>query len=1009
MIINADLRTILETADDFDVLCEIYNQDEKPPFDPGDAELRLSTVSGITFDGETYDRLILGYNRAKRTISNEVNTCSIDLSNQDGTVSGFELDEGFEGKILVLRLISRSQSTTLAKSLIVFVGRCERPLTANKQKMTVQAVQVVGALDVEMPRRKFTVDDKQGRNSNDVLFEGFRYTPQYGTVEYSVRKRNWWAIASFGLLGGLFHRNVARFQGFSSYSDIDQNRHVPVVLGRSQLMGMHLGYVDVGTFIRTTTAFCEGPIHDFQWIRTDDQRFQFYNDTTVTNMNGYQKRYGYAGNTGPTGKEQVPQSYSAFVANGYYSKTALLFTVMSGTDTLEDDPAPGVIAVVMGSLMPTPDVGTREWTVADGWSDNPAAHTRFLLTHPDYFNLDPDWIDEGSFSDAYFYNDEVIYDASNGEVIQVPASASFDGGDSALGKYLSSTGRAGFAWARYKTGSATLTAALSRTALSAEYTTAGLLDEPEDPGPTDPPEGRTSALNFNLRRRYTSNVVVTDSVKVTDFLHDVIFPASRMFFSQDEQGRLKLRHKKPADNARATGAVSGTTVAVDNVEPWLTNKTGLALVDPNTSNSEVRVVTTAVYSTATPTLTVGNLLTATSFSGGNGTTNAQEATITASGFGTQFEQSSYTLDGVEVAFNASTVDDDDAVAYWIAASINGHPQLSRKFKAKVLANEVEVRLTAGTLTLDEALTETHLAPLSNPSTLPTLTAASGGNLEAGTVYVAYSYVNDRGETQTTARQSVAVTANQKVTVTGITPPAGASKVRWYCSTVIGGWSLRMVKENNGSGFDITTLPNRNDPVPPVWNTTGTEVVRVSAVFTDRALARSQADRSNVIKASFKWRLGNRKQAKNMVELTFRDPTQDFRLVTLNLRNENHIAKVRKEQKLEVNGAAIDSYNQAYRIASGLLTENLDADFFYSWTADRDALLLEEGDVVAITDAGSGVINLPVRIEEIEYDLRDGFATATFTGRKYSTTLYDDSVAERMIPVVIENDFGLEYV
>ncbi|MDQ3180108.1 MAG: hypothetical protein M3Q33_06270, partial [Acidobacteriota bacterium] len=36
-----------------------------------------------------------------------------------------------------------------------------------------------------------------------------------------------------------------------------------------------------------------------------------------------------------------------------------------------------------------------------------------------------------------------------------------------------------------------------------------------------------------------------------------------------------------------------------------------------------------------------------------------------------------------------------------------------------------------------------------------------------------------------------------------------------------------------------------------------------------------------------------------------------------------------------------------------------------------------------------------------FNLEGGFPKATFTARKYSTTLYDDSVAERQIPVIVE--------
>jgi hypothetical protein len=59
-------------------------------------------------------------------------------------------------------------------------------------------------------------------------------------------------------------------------------------------------------------------------------------------------------------------------------------------------------------------------------------------------------------------------------------------------------------------------------------------------------------------------------------------------------------------------------------------------------------------------------------------------------------------------------------------------------------------------------------------------------------------------------------------------------------------------------------------------------------------------------------------------------------------------------------------------------------------------------VVCITDEGSGVVNLPVSIEEISMEFPNAsMPRVSFTGMKYSTTLYDDSVVERTIPVVSE--------
>ena len=54
MIINNDLKTVPTIGTDFDVVCEIYNQDAAPPFDPTDAELRLSSIGDFSFLGQDY-------------------------------------------------------------------------------------------------------------------------------------------------------------------------------------------------------------------------------------------------------------------------------------------------------------------------------------------------------------------------------------------------------------------------------------------------------------------------------------------------------------------------------------------------------------------------------------------------------------------------------------------------------------------------------------------------------------------------------------------------------------------------------------------------------------------------------------------------------------------------------------------------------------------------------------------------------------------------------------------
>ncbi len=245
-------------------------------------------------------------------------------------------------------------------------------------------------------------------------------------------------------------------------------------------------------------------------------------------------------------------------------------------------------------------------------------------------------------------------------------------------------------------------------------------------------------------------------------------------------------------------------------------------------------------------------------------------------------------------------------------------------------------------------------------------------------------------------------AGKAITMSAVTPPTGATVV-WYMSVIQEQKKLRFQSVNTGASFIITAAPKLDDAVPPDVNRTAAEVMRICASFSDRRLARSELLRSNVLIGSFEWQLGDRKKSINRVDTKYRDASQDYRSVELRISDKAHIAKIHKVSNKEINGNGIDNYFQAYRIGAGELAVERDADFFYRWRAARKALLLEEGDVVAITDSGSGVVNFPVSVEEIQLDLgRASHPRVSFTGKKYSTTLYNDSGFHRSIPVVSEN-------
>jgi hypothetical protein len=536
------------------------------------------------------------------------------------------------------------------------------------------------------------------------------------------------------------------------------------------------------------------------------------------------------------------------------------------------------------------------------------------------------------------------------------------------------------------------------------------IPDPGDGGPTGGPG--LPGLGQYVRNRYTANGAITDEMSANDFLHDVLFVTSRMFMTQNEKGQISLKNKKPVPYAFATAAVSGggTSIPVDNVQDWIGNTNNLLLLSPNTTQSEVALTSGAAYSSSQNSITLtqtGGLVSIAGFSGCNGANTPATASITVTGLGTPPVSCTITLEGTQFDFKTTSGDTTQSIASYIAGIIKTHPAFFRRFSVSWTEGTSVVNLTArfGTITVSNGLLSALPTPLANPTTAPTLSASgSGSALTAGPYIIAVSAVNANGETLLSHYKTVTLTAGQQINVSSYALPSGATGLKWYMSPQANSQYLRYFKTQLfAAAFTITASPRLTAPLPPDLNRTGAEVMRISAAFSDRSFARTRLTRSNVIKASFKWFLGERNDSVNQIKFKYRDAAQDYRLVELRMRDDAHIAKTKKIKAEEINGQFVDNSDQANRLAAGYLAEKRTADYFQSWEATREALLLQEGDVVAITDNGSGVVNLPMIIEDIEYQIPTvSLPSAVFTGRLYASTLYDDSVVEHEILIIAEN-------
>ena len=406
MIENPALQAILETATDISTVCEVYSADAVPTddgFDPADALDRFAAIGEdggtITLLGQPYKRLVAKFGTIKRTLTDEINNASVTFSNVTGEIADFEFTNGFEGLILVIRLLSRSSSVALTDTQILFTGRCVKPDSGDKDALTVQARFILGSLNVLCPRRKFSKEDQEGRVASDPEFEGFLYTPRYGTSAYSVRQKRGGLLGLFG-----FKKTVQKTLHWSSYSDLDAKKPVPEVFGRGQILGTHISYVDMGSNLQLRTAFCEGEIEDIANARSVDETLPM--DPTA-----------YAELLGLVGSLNGPDDPGWAGSSGYFSRTAHIRTKVQNSAMDVTDPAPDIAAVIFGRVMLTPD-GAGDW-VTTQWTNNGAAHTRFLLTSDDYYKLDENWIDDDSFTEVYDYNAEQIFDTSISDFIFV--------------------------------------------------------------------------------------------------------------------------------------------------------------------------------------------------------------------------------------------------------------------------------------------------------------------------------------------------------------------------------------------------------------------------------------------------------------------------------------------------------------------------------------------------------------------------------------------------------------
>jgi hypothetical protein len=687
-----------EQAQRPNVLVEIYENDILPGamgFDPDQAILRIANTHIADFLGNEYLRYLEPVGTINRTITEKFNTVSIKISNPEEPpgsfnrpMAAFVLGNSIEGMFIVIRLISRAvTATSLADSFVVFTGKLEKPYDSEGNSITLSARQYIGNTEQETPWREFDPEDEEGRLTTDPLFEGFLYSAKNGSVSFNERVRRGGFI---GLLG--FKKTVARTLPFSNHQGVEISKAVPVILGRAQVPAIPVAYIDAGAQINVIYNISEGPIKKFfdQKVLTQGYEFASVHDS---NPNVDQFRYGYAGNT--NGQVLFLDNLTGGIpGNGYYSMSAMFSTAFYGTEVAQDDPAPEATFVILGMIIPVPD-SSGEFTLAE-WSDNPSFQVRWALTHPHIFNLDPAFINDPQCIKTACYCDDPVLDNTNGELILLPSTqeASY-----------------GTAFRRYH----------STGLFTPEYFLHYFLGVGQDPLPElILPTEESGIVSFFdasstvpvldilslVRRRFTSNIYLSEKMKSIDFLFEVLLPAFRGYLVQTAQGKIDIKCKRPADNTiiRSASIVGATEIAVNTVLPWAASLNGEVIVGNDLLTSEVRAVTGYRFTTAANsiTLAVSGSLSASgaTLTGGTNGPPGTPATgsLTVTGLGTL----SVTIDGRTVSYTTQASDTTGTAAAMLTQFLKADPTFQTYLKfawSPDTPNVISIQSKIGFLTL----------------------------------------------------------------------------------------------------------------------------------------------------------------------------------------------------------------------------------------------------------------------------------------------------------------------
>ena len=1053
--VSTAFRSLLQSRSrDLIVVFEFYDHDYTPfpngsllSFDPRYA-LKLfagQTISFSTGTGTvTYERQVIEAPSINKHISKQFDTASLKLSNVDRSTASWVLNNPVQGMRMVVRLISRASPLTgspgdpgaFLDSVILFVGRCNKPDGFNRSSGTISANQDLGTIQAQIPPRLYQSDcplkfkgaeclGSEALSAKSATYKAakicnksFAQCTDYSNTEFFQGVRIVQIESSFvhksnesffkkilNILPGISRKKTV--VGSSIHDGTPYGKPISLILGRWQKDLIPLQFQDIGTSINFKMAACRGTIRDFLNIRNESSSF--------TQPIGVTEHLGEYGGVGSQTADTV------FPDASFHSKLAYITGYCNGTDIATEDPAPQITSLVAGIVCPFAYGGDESgrgriqnvfasYDHGSEWTDNPVNLAFFVITEPSLLNVPPLLMAQKDSAKTAYICDGAIKDTSNSERCLLPNTETSRAGVD-YKRYLS-TGVVGpLSW--FGLGLAFLTPNQSPGGRWDREATYEFFD------PASPPTSLSPQTFY--RKRYTANVEVNEQIKAVDFLFDRLLPSFRGFLKFDQYGRIHIDNERPADHSflRANVAAGATSVKVLDVFPWDPPENllvepdrlrGKILIGTGLLTSEVRPVTSTNFSAD------GNSITlSASSTSGDMTAIASGATLTsgsssvAASGGVVIDGNcaagdviTITIDGYAVSITATQEHADAAIpdltmAEHLAFAINAEPGLRDYVEARRTGSSpttVAIACKFGVLNFSTALEEDHFAEIDDPTAAPTL-GSSAGALAAGAYLVAYAYRNANGNTNLSPIASITLTASKQIDVTGISLPTGADSVDWFVSVEANSGTILLVANNNGSGFSINALPETTEDQVPNRNTTGEEITRVMMSFAGKALTYADTTRANVLDGSFGWPEGGRQSTVNQVKGKFRYAIQDFAEQPITVNDELHQEQTGQVNSSDLDLSCVDNYWQARYLCNGVLAKLRDTDFFFKHASAGEVLLLEVGDVICLSDDSGAWRNVPVRIEDVTINTQ---FEAAFVSRLYSTHVYDDEVLQIDVPL-----------